>query len=430
MKWINQIKSNKFSRSVLLIAGGTAFAQIFHIAMSPIITRIYSPEEYGILTAYLTIVSILSLGAFKYEVCIPISENDETAINVLALSIGLIGIYTFVISIFLWNLGEWLLNFFDSKILMGYMFFIPIGIALSGLYKVLRQWALRSGNFNTIARTSVNQSIFGDLFKIILGVIKMGATGLIIGGIIRESAGITVLAKPLLSKNKELIKKVSLAQICWSAKRYKDFPLFNLPTHFISTLSGKLPIIFLTMIYGIHIVGFYGLAESIVRLPMKLIGNSVGDVFYSEAASFGRNQPIRLKNLSNKIIKKLCLIGLIPLLIFLTIGPTLFGIVFGRQWLEAGIYARITSVMVFFILIFAPVSRVYEVFEKQRMRLIIDISKFSAVILVFGLSWIFKFSSYVAVILYSIVISMIHFFIYIFAQRIMNEAIKGSTPDL
>lgn len=418
----NFFKSN-LAKSIALIVGGTAFAQLLNILLSPIITRIYSPEEFGVLTAYSSILIILSLGSFKYEMAIPIAKSDNNAINVLALGLIILSIYVFTLSFVFFFFGKKIINLFNVEELYDYIWLIPLGVLLTGLYKVFMQWNFRIKGYKVISKTTINQSIFGNGIKISAGLMGMGPIGLILGNIIGQSAGLTVLAKPL-RKNSLLIKAINYKDIIWSFKRYKDFPIYNLPTYLLISLGNQTPIIFLTAYYGSAVVGFYGLAYTIVRLPMDLIGKSVGNVFFAESAKIGKNNPKKIKNLSNTLIKKLILIAVIPLVFLLLLGPQLFSFVFGENWYEAGVYAQIISVMLFFTLIFAPVSRIYEIFEKQRIRFYIDVVRIIMVMLVFLNSWFFDFNSYLSVLLYSIVISISYFFVYICAQKTLNNEIN------
>lgn len=421
---MKKLLNNKIGRSIAVIVGGTAFAQLLNILLSPVITRIYPPEEYGVLTIYIALLSLFSLGAFKYEMAIPISKEDKIAVNVLVLSLLVLILYSVILLFVFMFFGNLLLNIIDATALYKYRILIPIGVFFTGLYKIFKQWNFRVKDYKTISKTTINQSSVSNVIKIIAGLIGFGPIGLIIGNIIGQSAGIRILSRPALKMVKSNSNHINFKQIRWNIKRYKDFPIYNMPTYLLITFGNQAPIIFLTLFYGSKVVGLFGLAYTIVKLPMNLIGNSVGDVFFAEAASIGRENPKQLKRLSNKLLNKLIIIGVFPLLTLLVAGPQLFSIVFGEHWYQAGEYARIIAVMLFFTLVFSPVSRVYEVFEKQKIRFYIDIFRVIMVILIFLISWNLGFSSYTSIILYSSVISITYFLIYIFAQNIINTAIK------
>ncbi|MDP1271243.1 oligosaccharide flippase family protein, partial [Klebsiella pneumoniae] len=76
------------------------------------------------------------------------------------------------------------------------------------------------------------------------------------------------------------------------------------PSTLLGQISINLPVFFLGTVYNSQVIGAFGLANTIVRLPMNLIGKSVSNVFYSEAASLGRLDPRKLKNLSISLFKR------------------------------------------------------------------------------------------------------------------------------
>lgn len=419
-----KIFSNKFFKNVALIAGGTAFAQILNILLSPVITRLYSPEEYGVLTTYTAILGILALAALKYEMAIPLAKDDKQSINVLVMSLFVLISYVTIIFFILLLFGDPIFDIFNFDTINTYWYLVPLGVFLSGLYIVLKNWAFRIKDFKSISKTTMNQSLFSNLMKVGFGFWGIGEIGLILGTIVGQSFGIRVLSKPLFLKFKTLSNYISTNKVIESLKRYKNFPIYNAPNKLLISIGNQLPIIFLATFYGTRVVGFYGLAYTIVRLPMNLIGNSVGDVFFSEAAKIGKENPSTLKKLSIELIKKLIVVGLIPLFTLIFFGPFLFSFVFGENWYNAGVYSRIISIMLFFSLIFTPVSRVYEVFEKQKEKLLIDLVRITLIIIVFTIGWQFQISSYLTILLYSIIMSLIYCVTYIFAIRILNSAIN------
>lgn len=413
-----------FGKNVLKITGGTAFAQIISIVLYPVITRLYSPEEYGVISIYTAILLGISfLGSMNYEMGIPIAENEEKAINILSLSISTLFFFTSITALIFLCVGDVFLNLLNSESLIDYKLLIPLGVLLLGLYNIFTQWAFRKKNFNAITKTKVSQSIFQNLISILGGVFGSGPIGLILGRVFGQSAGIFTLSNPLIKYDRYLLKKISWKEILWSAKRYKNFPFYTMPRRFLGDITVSLPILFLTSIYGSHAVGLFGLANSIIQLPVNLIGNSIGNVFYAESASLRNKDPQRVRDLSNKLLKTLILIGIFPLIGLILFGPAMFTFAFGNEWSEAGEYARLLSISIFLRLIVTPISSVFDVYEKQKVALLLNILKLSLVITVFIIANFFTLNSYWTVGLYSIVMSVIYITQYLLAQKILNDAI-------
>lgn len=424
MRIYNKLFKSKFAKNIVLVAGGTAFAQLIGVVFSPIITRIYLPEEYGILTVYASVLALISISAsLDYQQAIPIADDDEKAINLLALStIVLTFFVAFTVLLFIF-LGDEILGILDSQTLLNYKYLIPVGVFFTGGYNILLQWTFRMRNYKAITKTKINQSVSSNLLKVILGIFHIGPLGLVLGTVVGQSAGITTLTIPIFTE-KSLVKKINIKDMRKLAKRYIKFPLYSAPSNYVYTAGSQLPFIFLTSLFGNNVIGLFGLANSIVNMPMDLIGTSISQVFYAEAANIGKSDPEKLKKLSLQLMKKLALVGLIPVIVLFLCGPELFSFVFGPKWYEAGIYAQIISVMIYFHFIILPVGRILEIFERQKEGLILNIFRLVLIFSVFGVAKFMKMNSYQTIILYTISNSFTYVLLFIVVLRIMNSEIK------
>jgi len=428
---LRKYNSINFVKSVFLISGGTIFGQILTILSKPVISRLYTPEEYGVLSVYAALLGMLAIaGSLKYEWGIAIADDDEEAVNVISLSIIVLVIFSVVITLLVLFLGDWFFNLFDSQTISKYRFLIPVGIFFICIYHVFNQWALRKKQFKDVAKTKISQSIMRNAVIIGSGLLGFGPVGLIIGQIIGQSAGVTTLARPFFKNHSYLLKKININRVIWSAKRYKKFPLFGTPGQILNSAGIQLPVLFIASLYGPESIGFYGLANGIVRIPMTLIGKSVNDVFFAEAAKIGKKDPQRIKKLSIKVTKNLILLGIPPLLVLLIFAPNLFTFVFGDNWYEAGIYAQIISFLVYAKFIFTPTSMVYTVFEQQGKEFVLNIIRVVLVLIAFGFAKWFTLSSYCAITLYVLAMSIVYLITFIGAQRILDREIERTKANV
>jgi hypothetical protein len=70
----------QFRRSVAVLASGTAISQAIPIAAMPVLTRLYTPEEFGTVVLYLALASLLGVVATaRYELAIPLPHDDIEA---------------------------------------------------------------------------------------------------------------------------------------------------------------------------------------------------------------------------------------------------------------------------------------------------------------------------------------------------------------
>jgi len=240
---IKELFQSSFAKNAAMISGSTAFAQLLNALFSPVITRIYSPEEYGILTVYTSILGLIVIFAsLKYEWGIPIAENDEKAVNVMGL--GFFLLFHFVILVFMvfYFFGKPILTLLDARVLLNYRYLIPVGVLFGGSYSILLQWAYRKKDFKSISKTKLTQSIAGNGVKIGLGLFGVGPVGLVFGQIFKEGVGVVTLSRSFRKKDRHLLKKINKKEILWSAKRYKNFPIFSAPSQFLNSAGVQLPV--------------------------------------------------------------------------------------------------------------------------------------------------------------------------------------------
>ena len=424
-KLLNKIGRSTFGKSVLMLAGGTAIAQFLSIATSPIISRLFTPDDFGVLSIYVSILSIVAVFAtLRYEFAIPIAEDDKSAINVLALTlISVVAISA--ISLVLFTLfSDGLADLLNAQQLKPYFWLISVGILASGTYTAFRYWAFRKKNFKTITRTTVNQSVAHNVINIIWGLFIGGPIGLIIGTIVGRSAGIWTLSRDIRRDGKEHFDSVSLPEIRQLAKRYVKFPLFSSWAAILNSLGIQLPVLLLSWMYGTEVTGSFGFANRIVALPMTFIGVAVGEVFFSEASSIARTDPKRLLALSRKLNKKLILIGIVPFSVLAIFGPSLFSFVFGEAWREAGQYARVLSFMVFARFVTTPVSRVFNILEKQFLGLLLNGFRAGIVLFAFVIAIHLNLVPLIAVILYAVTMVLVYLSTFILSQIIILDSVK------
>ena len=410
---VNTVFKSAFSKNVSLLMTGTAISQIVSVIAYPIITRFFNPEDFGLYVLFNSILGMLTVvGALRYEFSIPIAVNKFKAINALFMSFFVLLIFCLVLTACIYFFGDKLLYILDAEKLVPFKYFLILGVLFAGLYTVLNQWAFRVKAFKKLSITRVSRGLALNISQIVFGILKFSGVGLIIGKIIGEFSGNLVLLRQVFKSEKNVFSQFNFKEIRGLLIRYKKFPLFTAPSHLFNKSGLELPVFFITSIFGSSVVGLYGLAHLIVSLPMMLIGSAVGDVFYAEAATSGRKNPEELLLRSTNLLKKLIYMGLIPLIILVFFGPWLFGFVFGEEWTESGRYAQIIAFLVFFRFIFTPISRVFQVFEKQIQALFLDVARLFLVIITFMLVEYYSFTSYTAIGIYAALMALLYFVTY------------------
>lgn len=381
-KFKQKIKPGSFLRHVLTVASGTVIAQIIAVLVSPIITRMYTPSDMGVLASFTAIVTVLGVvAAGRYELAIVLPETDKmsNAVSfaglIFALIFGLI--VTFLTIIFNKPLVSLLKLQGDAA---SWSYLLGFFVLLTGAEHVLNRLAIRNRHFRVIASTQVTQQLSASSIKIGWGYFSPGTLGLFISTLFSTASRIMRLAmgeiKILFSKE----NRPSWDDIKNSAIRYKKFPLISSWSGFLNSASVQIPVVLFTALFSPAVAGFYSLSHRILSLPMSLIGRSVTNVFLERAAKAKDNDK-ELGRITLELYKKLILIGSIIMSFITFYGDKLFPFVFGEQWIEAGKYAQWISVWLVFVLAASPLSNVYTVKERQIESLIFNIILFISRIL-------------------------------------------------
>lgn len=421
-----KLKSNVFYRNIAVVAGGNVTARLIGIISAPIITRLYLPDDYGIYSIFTSIFGIAgSLATLRYAVTIPIAESEKLSNNVLKLCFFITSSLSLLWVICIALFGDFFAGKLNAPQIKPYLWFIPIVFFCTGIYEALNNWALREKRFNLITRTKIRQSTSSATVKIGLGAFGISPLGLFVGQIANSAAGIGTLFSKLIRIKPSFFNHFSWNGIKLAAKRYKKFPLVQSWSQLLLALGTQLPVLLLGSFYGTKVAGIFGLANSMIHLPMDLIGQSVAQVYYAEISKYGKNNPQQIYRLSVSITKKLLWIGLIPLGIIILLGPWLFQIIFGPEWHEAGIYARFLILYVMAAFISTPLGSVFNVFEKQSYQLILNIIRIISVLFVFIICKVFNFSTLSTIMFYSIIMTLYFAFFTLFLFRMIKKEIKN-----
>lgn len=365
--WINKkLPAGSFLRSVVTLMTGTTFAQVVMILIMPVLTRLYSPENFGVYALYGSIAGILSvIACWRYEIAIVLPEKDEDGVNLLFLSIIIVIIMS-VITLFLVFL-------FRNKIseIMGmpelaiYLWFLPISLFLAGTFQALNYWSTRNRKFRRLAIQQIAQSSVSAGSQLTGGLVFASAPGGLIGGlIIGQFVANARLIKSTWEDDNAILKAVSIDGIKKQAHVYREFPCYQIWAALLNVVSSMTPVLLLGYFFSPAIVGFYALGQRVVTAPMGIIAGSIAQVFYPRAEIARREG--NLDKLVLQIFQYLLYIGVLPIIVIAIIGPWFIELIFGNAWGFSGVFIRLLAPYLMFNFLFSPISTVFLVLNKQK----------------------------------------------------------------
>lgn len=404
---IRFIQANPLYKGVLILGSGTAVAQMIGILSMPIITRLYTPADLGVLAVYAALLAIVGIGAtLRYEFAYALPEEDRDAANLFGLCLILLLITTTLFATALFFGSELLASYYDGfDVVEPYLWFLLVGFIGMGLYTILNYWAIRQRDYKRITYTKINQGLGGSITKILLGLLAFGPVGLIIGHIISQIAGIGTLGRVMWRKERENLKSISLSGMKQVARTYKSFPAFNFPYSILNIMSLQLPPIMLLAIYDARVAGLYALANTVVVLPGSVISGSMGQAYLGEASKMVREKSRELRSLYVRTLKHLTIIA-IPLVgIPALCASFVFGFIFGEAWVEAGWYCWPLVLKVVSSFGVGSTTNL-PIYGYNHWMLIWDVIRFIGILLGFYISQLLGLTVLVTLLIYSSIMAL------------------------
>lgn len=361
-----------FLKAVSILVGGTAFAQLIGLISLPILTRLYSPEEFSLFAIYTSLLIILSVAScLRFEIAVPLPKDDNEAIYLVLLAL----ISNFLISIFIffiiWLFHTEIIALLKQPNFSILIWLVPIGVFFSGIYNTLQYWVTRKKEFTIVAKTRIFQSISGASLQVFLGLVGASTVGLILGQIIKTSAGIFRLLKSFWNESSQTVRGVNFNQLKRVYIKNEKFPKYSTLESLANSLGIQLPVIIIaTFSIGAE-AGYLMLAMQVMTIPMGFIGGAVGQVYLAHAPEKYQNR--ELSKYTYQCIFQLMKIGILPLVLICIIAPVVIPFVFGSVWQRTG--EMMLWMLPWFItqLLVSPVSMSLNIIGRQRISLILQL---------------------------------------------------------
>jgi O-antigen/teichoic acid export membrane protein len=389
---------SEFSRNVLMLLTGTFLAQLIPLGVSPLLTRIYTPYDFGLFAFLLGVTTIFtSVFNGRYDAAILVPKEDMEAHILLrvALYIPLI-LATFLLIIFFIIPESTLLSLEIKQEAIDLRYFIPVIAILFAYYMGFDVFLNRQKAYKEISYLLTSRIIFVAFFQIIFGFIfKNGLLyGLFFGMMIAIPLGLYYMQKYSTKYN------VSIEQIISTVKRYKNYPLFHMPHTLLNALSNNVPMVIIPFFFSLVSSGLYLMTLKVFYTPFSMLGASIEKVFRKKVVDY-LHENKKICDLMKTILFKIVLFSFIPYVVLVWFSPVLFSFILGKEWLEVGVYIQILSPWIYMAFIVSIFVGIPIVLEQQKKSLMIEIGYFILRIGGLIIGAIFYDNIYVALVLFS-----------------------------
>ncbi len=248
-----------FGQNVLVLTSGTVAAQVILVAASPVLTRIYTPEDFGMLAVFVAMLSLcVVVSSLRYEMAIPLPEEDDTAANLVVLSLFIASSMLVIVTIIIYTFRIPILRCVNASELRQYIWLFPLSLAGASGYQIFNYWAVRCKSFRTIAQTKLIQSVTQIITQLSLGVAGFTPSGLLIGDVVGRASGTGALVTLSLRQKYRDFKNISCRSLKEAALRYRRFPLYSSWSSLLNSASFRLPILLMASLFDGSVAGGVG----------------------------------------------------------------------------------------------------------------------------------------------------------------------------
>ena len=372
---IKELKRSDFVKNILSLMSGNGLAQLVLILTIPIITRLYTPENFGLLALFTAVVNIFALvGSLCYERAIVLPKKVQDAFSVALLSFFILLAICFLLFIVSQFADDNIGRILNNREFGFWVKLVPYCILLVGLVNIFNYWHIRNKRFKKIAFSRVGNAVTSSGLKILVGFFVGAYSWGLVGGFIGGWAVslIIVFSKVELKEKQDSGGELT-SRIYDVAKKYKQFPVFASINALINISSQYLVIFLLSVFFSPIIVGLYSLVDKVLRQPIFLVSQSVRNVFFQKASEIlVKKEP--LMPALKKTVLGLIIIGILPFGILTVFCKALFELLFGSDWTPAGTYVQILAPWFFLMFINGATNVIYEVTQHQNVKLKINIA--------------------------------------------------------
>ena len=171
---------SEFIRNVLTLVSGTTFAQALPILISPILSRIYTPENFGVFALYTSMVTIfVVIATGQYHIAVMLPKSDRTSVNILMISTLLAAGFFILLTPVTIIFKDELADFFKESQFAYWIFYFPAGMLLLGLFRAFTYWFGRYKKYRFVAMGTVGLAFVTSGMNLVFGFGGYGTGGLV-----------------------------------------------------------------------------------------------------------------------------------------------------------------------------------------------------------------------------------------------------------
>lgn len=407
-------------RGVAQIALGTVAGQGLLIAISPILSRLYGPVDFGILQIFTGVVAITAVVAsLRLELAIPLAEDDHQARAVLRAGLLAVVAVAVLVGLLGWaSSGLWA----EGRTLEGLAhawWLVPFTLAAIAVFQLISAVLTRAQRYGDLAGRNAAQGIGTAAAQLGFGIAGMRPLGLLLGMSLGRLAGLaTVFGRRALFEDKT--GRVTSRDVRAALRRFRRFPLVTTWSGVLNVCGQYAPFFVFAVTYGDKPTGWLAFTARLLAVPVTVIGQAVAQVFIGRGAAAQRDRTGELPRLVRLAVQRLALLGVGPAVLLAATGPWVFEFVFGAAWERSGQYAQVLAIAFLAQFVAGPIGNVFNLLERQGIALLLDAVRLALVIAAPTAVWLAGGSDLAGVTAYAVVLTFSYVGVIVLSWRVLR----------
>ena len=399
---------DKALHSFLYLISGNGITQLIPLFVTPLLARLYSPENYGLVAYYYSLLIIITAcapitGAYGIFSSRSMLEVRQTIWANLFFAGGfsilvLIVFFTYdIISGF---------SLRDSKLGMWY-YSLPLAVFVNLAMQIFLYWLNRKGEFKKMTFLKVLTAAVTAAFQIFFAYTIGRNYGLIAGFFV----GLMVAFIPLLYlviKHKNLsISHPMISTFPGVLKENRNFLRYGYPSNLINVVINQMPALYFKTFFAPGELGFLNMAKRLIEVPLGAVSGALNEV-YKNLLTVKFQKREDLYRYMKTSFHRFLLVSLpVFIALYFFIDP-LINIYLGNKWMPSVEYSRYFIVFIFFQFMSSPFSFVFILKKKLQHSLIINLLLLLGISMSFGISYFYDFSPRMTLASFVVVYSLFY----------------------
>lgn len=366
-------------RSFLTVLKGAVIAQAIGFLVLPILSRQFAPEAFGHFQLYTSIINMLAVvAALRLEVAL-LSARDPEEYSALLWACAAINLAVAALA----AAAALLLPALMPEALAGMeklLWLIPAGVISAGALQTLGYAAQRQKDFAGNAASKVLQVAGYGGSGLGAGALGAPPFGLVAADIVGRGVAAVYLA---VRGGVHRLRRVPLFTVTAAIRAHRNMPLLAVPGGLVSTAAAATTPLILYGAFSPATSGQFGLADRSLTVPTVLIATSLAQVVTAELAERLRARSPTARDVYRRLVRLMAKIAVVPAILLLLAGPSVFALVFGEAWRPAGEFARIGVPLYFISFVVVPVNMTILLTGRQALQLGWEVGR----LLLVGVAW-------------------------------------------